>query len=87
MLVDVIEFCSRNNIALPSHEEDESSIDSALLHSIVDKVEEENYLLWKNICKQIRSGILILMKTGSPNFSKSSGKSFDYQIFLSLIHI
>ena len=82
MLVDVIEFCSRNNIALPSHEEDESSIESALLHSIVDKVEEENYLLWKNICKQIRSGILILMKTGSPNFSKSSGKSFDYQIFL-----
>ena len=82
MLVDVIEFCSRNNIALPSHQEDKSNIDSAPLHSIIDKVEEENFLLWKNICKQIRSGILILMKTGSPNFSKSSGRNFDYQIFL-----
>lgn len=83
MLNDVIEFCWKNNIALPSHQiEDESNLDSASLHSIVDKVEEENCMLWKNICKQLRSGILVLMKNGSPYYKHDAKKNFEYEIFL-----
>ncbi|XP_066924714.1 uncharacterized protein KIAA0825-like [Clytia hemisphaerica] len=81
VLSDVIEFCFMNKVALPSHTDDNRVIDNSSLHSIVDKDEEENFLIWKKICKQFRTGILHQMENQA-NSSKSLIEKHNYKVYL-----
>ena len=70
-----------NKVALPSYTDEDTNIDNSSLHSIVDKDEEENFLIWKKICKQLRAGILHLMGNQAGS-TKSSIQKHNYKIYL-----